>query len=297
MVNNCRICGSKILIKSTYPDALFNRKIFEYLKCKNCSSYNVFPNPTEDDFSKMYGEEDHYYLKDVKGKLEYNFNYPFADHQGYQIKFLKQIESSLKNKTLLDYACGSGFYMKYAQNSGAKVVGVEFDKTFVNLLKEKTDFELYTFEELMSQFRGETFDFIHLGHVLEHLTNPIELLSSLKQFAHKDTTFLIDGPLDRNQCLHRSYVDFGSKLKSKKYREAAPQHLTLTTYQSQLDFFDKIGLQTEKYIVTENYFPLPSKLEPSVGKIISFLIATISILLSKLIPKFGNVFHFRGKLK
>lgn len=294
---NCRICGNNSLIKSAYPDALFNNKTFQYLKCCYCSSYNVYPDPTAKDFSKMYGEEDHYYLKNVKNKLTYDFNFSFGDHQGYQIQFLKQIEHKLKGKTLLDYACGSGFYMKYAQNLGAKVIGVEFDKKFVTLLKDKTEFELYTLDELTDNYKNQTFDFIHLGHVLEHLTNPYEVIETLKQFANTETTFLIDGPLDRNQCLHRWIVDFGSKIKNKKNREAAPQHLTLTTYKSQLLFFDKVGLKKEKYIAAETHFPLPSKLEPSIGKIINFFIATTSILLSKLIPNFGNVFHFRGKLK
>ncbi len=292
----CRICGAQDLISSYYPDAHFNGKIFQYLNCQNCASFNVFPSPDNDDFSKMYGEEDHTYLKDVKGKLDYDFNYPFADHQGYQIQFLKQIKNDLQGKTLLDYACGSGFYMKYAEQLGAKVTGIEFDEKFVALLKEKTDFDLYTFSEAKSKFASTTFDFIHLGHILEHLPDPITLIKELKQFANENTVFIIDGPLERNSCLHRLYVDLGSKLKGKKHRDAIPQHLTLTTQKSQLLFFQQAGLKKEKYIVTEQYFPLPPKLEPSIGKAISFIVASVSILISKLIPSSGNVFHFRGKV-
>lgn len=259
-------------------------------------SFNVFPTPNQNDFDEMYGENDHTYLKEVKDKLTYDYNYPFAHHQGYQIQFLDQIKSDLKGKTLLDYACGSGFYMMYAQNLGAKVTGVEFDKKFVELLKEKTDFNLYTFDELIKNFSTEKFDYIHLGHVLEHLPDPTATIESLKQFAHKDTVFIIDGPLEQNSCLHRTYVDFGSKLKGKKYREAIPQHLTLTTQKSQLLFFEQAGLKKEKYIVTEQYFPLPDRLEASPGKIVNYLVATISIMLSKLIPTAGNIFHYRGKL-
>ncbi|MCO6500002.1 MAG: class I SAM-dependent methyltransferase [Vicingus serpentipes] len=292
----CRICSSSSLVESYYPDAHFNEKIFKYLKCRKCDSFNVFPSPNEEDFKKMYGEEDHYYLKDVKGQLQYDFNYPFAHHQGYQIQFLEQIKNDLKGKTLLDYACGSGFYMKYAETLGAKVVGVEFDKKFVTLLREKTDLDIYTFSEMKLKFAAEVFDFIHLGHILEHLPEPFELLEELRMFAHKDTVFIIDGPLERNSCLHRFYVDLGSRLKRKKYRDAVPQHLTLTTQKSQLLFFNRAGLKKEKYIVVEQYFPLPSKLEFSFGKMISFFIASFSILLSKIVPKYGNVFHYRGKI-
>ena len=294
--HTCRICEKIDLTESYYPEAHFNNKVFKYYKCNSCQSYNVFPSPNEDDFNKMYGENDHTYLKEISGKLEYNFNFPFADHQGYQIEFLKQIKDDIQGKILLDYACGSGFYMHYAQKLGAKAVGVEFDEQFVNVLKSKTNLDIYTFQNLHEQFKGKTFDYIHLGHVLEHLSAPLELIYQLKEFTHKDTLFIVDGPLERNHCLHRFYVDFGSRLKGKKYRNSIPQHLTLTTQKSQLTFFKQAGLKKDKYIVTEQYFPLPFKLEKSIGKIVSYLIATASILLSKAIPSSGNIFHYRGKI-
>lgn len=292
----CRICESSTLLKSQYPDAHFNGKVFEYLSCQNCNSFNVFPSPDEDDFSKMYGEEDHDYLNQINDKIEYQHDFPFAHYHGYQLKYLDKIKPHLKGKSLLDFACGSGFYMDYAKKNGANVTGIEFDEKFVSLLKEKTNLDIYTLEDAIKLFKDTPFDFIHLGHVLEHLTNPKSIIEELKKISHSETIFLIDGPLERNFCLHRVYVDFGSKLKGKKYRNAMPQHLTLTTQKSQLQFFNLIGLKKEKYWVTEQYFPLPSKLEPSLGKIISFLIANVSIFTSMFIPKSGNIFHYRGKM-
>lgn len=296
MIENCRTCGKQDSVESAYPHVHFNDKVFKYFKCNNCNSFNVFPTPNDADFKKMYGENDHTYLKTIKGKLKYDFNYPFANHQGYQIHFLNQIKNDLKGKTLLDYACGNGFYMKHAQDCGAKTVGVEFDKDFVSILNEKTDLEILTYNGLERIYQAKKFDYIHLGHVLEHLSNPTELITKLKEFAHQNTTFIIDGPLDRNYCLHRFYIDAGSKLKGKKHIDFTPQHISLTNHKSQLLFFKNAGLKKEKYIVVEQYFPLPFKLEKSLGKIISYAIATLSIYISKIIPSSGNVFHFTGKI-
>ena len=292
----CRICGSAILIKGKYPDIHFNNKVFSYYHCKSCGSYNVFPSPTKEDFEKIYGEDDHTYLKNTKDKIVYNFNYPFAHHQGFEIKFLNQIKHDLKDKTVLDFACGSGFYLKYAEQHGARVVGVEFDDNFVELLREKSDLELYTLEKALGIFHDKPFDYIHLGHVLEHLVDPTSIMETLKTLAHKDTIFIIDGPLEKNFCLSRFYIDWGSRIKGKKFNEFAPQHLTLTTQKSQLQFFEDMGLQTETYIVVEQYFPLPATFGKSIGSTLNFLIASCSILVSMMIPSFGNVFHYRGKL-
>lgn len=295
-INKCRICESVDLKKGSYPNIHFNNKVFSYFECIKCNSYNVFPSPNMDDFSKMYGETDHAYLKNIKTKLDYNFNYPFAHHQGYQIIFLNQIKADLNGKSLLDYACGSGFYMKYAQQLGAKTIGIEFDAEFVNLLKEKTDLELYTLEVALDTFKQKPFDYIHLGHILEHLVDPISTLETLKKLAHKDTIFIIDGPLERNYCLSRFYIDLGSKLKNKKYNSFRPQHLSLTNRKSQLLFFERLGLKTEEYVVTEQYFPLRATFGKSIISSINFLIASLSIIISMVIPNFGNVFHYRGKL-
>lgn len=294
--NKCRICGSFDQERSSYPDIHFNNKVFVYYECKSCHSYNVFPSPTPSDLDLIYGETDHKYFKNISDKISYPETYPFANHHGYQIKFLNEIEGQLLNKKLLDFACGGGFYLNHAKKLGAKVVGIEFNKKFVELLNQKTSFDIFTLEEALSEFKHNPFDFIHLGHILEHLTNPIETFNEIKKLAHKDTIFIIDGPLERNLCLSRLYIDFGSKIKNKPFNTYAPQHLSLTSKKSQLRFFEDIGLRTQKYEVVEQYFPLPRSFGKSFGGSVNFIIASISILSSKIIPSFGNVFHYRGKM-
>jgi SAM-dependent methyltransferase len=212
------------------------------------------------------------------------------------LDFLEEISSDLKGKILLDFASGSGFYLDYAQKLGAEVVGIEFDEQFIKLLKTKSDFNIMTLNEAVERYKDHPFDFIHMGHVLEHLTNPGEILEQLKQMAHKDTIFLFDGPLERNACLSRFYIDFGSWLKSKKYNEYKPQHLTLTNYKSQLNFFKKHGLLNDRYVAVEQYFPLPDRMEKSFFSKFNYMIASLSIMLSNSISSWGNIFHFRGKL-
>ena len=296
MKNKCRICGSNNLLRTYYPDIHFNNKVFKYYKCNNCKTYNVFPSPDESDFILMYGETDHTYLRQIQDKIQYDFNYPYGNHQGYQIKFLKKNEAHLKSKLLLDYACGSGFYMKFAESLGAEAVGIEFDENFVKILKEKTDLNIYSFEQFKKEYDNIKFDFIHLGHVLEHLVNPYKTVRQLIEFANEDTIFLIDGPLERNFCFSRVYINFGSYIKRKKYNEFPPQHLTLTTAKSQLLFFNKVGLVKDKYFIVEQFFSLPSKLSKSLGSIVSYFVSNFSIFISLIIPSFGNVFHFRGKI-
>ena len=155
--------------------------------------------------------------------------------------------------------------------------------------------QILTIDEFEIKFKNEKFDFIHLGHILEHLPNPSVLINWLKTYAHSDTTLLIDGPLDKNFCLSRLYLDIGSRIKSKKSIELSPQHLSLTTWKSQYNFFIKNNLTPVSYIVVEQYHPLPNKFGKSLFKSFNYLVASGSILLSSLIPKWGNVFHLKAK--
>ncbi len=100
-MDKCRTCGKTDSEESFYPEAHFNSKVFKYYKCSHCLSFNVFPTPNESDFEKMYGENDHTYLKELKGDIQYDFNYHFGHHQGHQLKFLTQIKKEIKGKELL----------------------------------------------------------------------------------------------------------------------------------------------------------------------------------------------------
>lgn|GEM_PF-3424258 len=293
---NCLICGNNKMHKYYYPDVHFNDKIFKYYECGSCHSAQIDPMPDENDYSKMYGVNDHAYLAKLKEGENVNFNkkYPKYNHQKFQIDFFSKNNYHITKKTLLDYGCGSGFYIYHAQKKGLDCTGVEFNPEFALLLKQKTGLNILTLNEI----KGKTFDIIHLGHVLEHMENPQLALQDLKKFAHKDTLFIVDGPLEKNKCLSRLLIKTISILKHKKFNTYHPQHLTFTNYNSQLVLFENAGLTKINYQVKEQMFPLPEMFNITKPfKSLLFITSRISIAISKLNPKWGNIFHYAGKLK
>jgi 2-polyprenyl-3-methyl-5-hydroxy-6-metoxy-1,4-benzoquinol methylase len=278
----------------------FNNKTFTYFECEDCKSAVIDPLPNEEDFSKMYGENDHRYLSKLKPdeKLTFNFVSEPYNHQGYQLKFFDSHNYAAHAKTLLDIGCGSGFYMKYAAEKGLQCCGIEFDNAFVKLLKSKTDLTLFTFDQFEKEKKGEKFDLIHIGHMLEHSTDPDNVINFARKFAHKDTVLIVDGPLEKNKCLSRWFIKSASLLKNKKYNTYPPQHLSFTNYDSQILFFERNGLLTQNYEVTEQMFPLPSTFSfKNPFRTALFCLARLSVNISKLHYRLGNVFHYAGKFK
>ena len=82
---NCLCCNSVSNSKSYYPDVIFNKRQFSYLRCNNCQLIFLSPSPSEDDFMKMYpiayqngiDLTIHKDLTQNLGGLRYSYSYQF----------------------------------------------------------------------------------------------------------------------------------------------------------------------------------------------------------------------------
>lgn len=296
----CPLCFSERSKNYFYPPNEFNGKLFSYYTCLDCQCSYVFPFPDKNDFDSIYGENDHFYLKMLKPdeKHIHKFNFPLYNHQRYQLDFFKKGEYWINTKTLLDIGCGSGFYMSYAKMFGMQVTGIEYNDEFTDLLRKKTDLDIFSFSEFEKKYEGKKFDLIHFGHILEHLLQPNEMLELAKKYAHKDSIIIIDGPLEKNKSLTLFIIALGSKIKKNKANHYAPQHITFTDSKSQQMFFEKNGLEKIRFKTAEQMWPLPSQPDfKSIRNFTLYLLGCFSVTFSKLNPSWGNVFHYAGKFK
>lgn len=292
----CIICHSVALSADFYRPNLFNGKEFHYYFCKHCKTVSVNPLPLSDDFDKMYGENDHAYLEELKpeDKIIHNFNWKNYHHQKYQVDEFISATSFAKGTKMLDFACGNGFYLAFAELNNFQSVGVEYNQHFAQKMSEKTGLTIISFDQLEKEYVGKQFDIIHFGHVLEHLSDPYATIQSIKKYAHADTIIIADGPLENNTCLSQKFIRFGTRFIRKKFNNHAPQHLTFTTSKSQQLFFKNAGLKQLKFKVMEQDFPFRIEKPKSILHAVKVCVSFISIQISKLFPNMGNVFHYIG---
>lgn len=286
--------------KHHYAPNRFGGKEYNYLKCLKCGSLSIHPIPVPEDLDEIYGESDHTYLNELPDGqgVQYPIEYPPYHYHKYQLDYFDRAKPLFKGTRLLDYACGSGFYLNHAAKHGITGVGVEFNEEFALTLSKATGHTILGQTSFEHTYENQRFDIIHFGHVLEHLPQPENALSWAKKYAHADTIILIDGPLEYNTCLTRWCVEMFSDFNTKTHNTHAPQHLTFTNHDSQLHFLQKCGLTTMNYMVEEQDFPFPGVLNlKTPGGIAQFMLSRTSILLSKYIRKWGNIFHFAGKFE
>ncbi len=77
---------------------------------------------------------------------------------------------------LLEIGCGRGELLNDLRSSGWEVSGIDFDKKAVDAAARTYGLNLKTGDVLEAGYPSETFDFVVMQHVLEHLPDPVVTL-------------------------------------------------------------------------------------------------------------------------
>ncbi len=296
---NCLCCNSVSNSKSYYPDVMFNKRQFSYLRCNNCRLIFLSPSPSEDDLMKMYPIEYqngidltiHKDLTQNLGGLRYSYSYQFD-----------LINKFAPGKKMADYGCGNANFLINALHQGYLCDGVEYNPDFIKLLKEKiSNTSFYTIDQFFSD--PKKYDIIRLSNVLEHLSNPTEVLDKLYSKLEPGGILLVEGPIEENfsiaQFFRKSYFVLRSKLQKAWVMEHNPTHMFFSDRSNQQKMVANKGVVQVHFSVREAAWPFPDKisLANGFGSFCKAIIAKISIMMSKVFTSFGNTFIYVGRKK
>lgn len=284
----CLFCHSENINQAAYPrPTRFNGKIFTYRHCKDCNLVFIDPIPGKDDYDKMY-------------EKSYHDEFYFRETPDYS-NWFRLFEKLSSEKSIVDYGCGDGGFVKYFHSKGYQCIGVEYDPLLVQRLKEQhPGINFYTVEEFWALDPSKLFNAIFMGDVLEHLDAPADFLKKLAMKIKKGGVIAAQGPLENNGNLALDFRKITSRIFSGSGEKAiashVPYHISFSDAKNQEMIFKKAGLTTEYYHVFETPWPFPSKFSSSPGNNVRHLIAKTSIFLSRILPgKKGNRFEYAGK--
>jgi 2-polyprenyl-3-methyl-5-hydroxy-6-metoxy-1,4-benzoquinol methylase len=259
-IENCPVCkNSKLENFIICKDHLLTDESFAITKCTNCSFLFTNPRPVLSEIGKYY-QSDQYISHSDESKTLTDFLYKLVRKYTLWNK-LRLVNSLTRNKTILDFGCGTGDFLKTCQNNSWEIHGFEPDKNARQKAIEKNKIEILTDSTDLSQL--PRMEIITLWHVLEHIHNLNETIDNLKNKLTKTGKLIIAVP---------NIESFDAKLY-KEYWAAydVPRHLYhfsmktmkllmhnhgLKIYQTipmKLDAF-YVSLLSEKYVTRKSNY-------------------------------------------
>lgn len=230
-VNECPICGNNSWNKHTSClDHTVSHETFEIQRCISCSLLATNPRPSNDTLSKYYESKEYISHTDSASSF---IDRIYKVARGFTLRWKESlIKKYTSSKTLLDYGCGTGDFLRHCSDRGWRVSGVEPAPTARAIASSKLKVEI---QADISEIRNQTFDVVTLWHVLEHVPDTNVLLNNLNALLKEDGTLFIAVPN------YKSYD--GEKYKSHWAGYDVPRHLWHFSSDTLRNLVSKNGFQ------------------------------------------------------
>lgn len=168
-------------------------------------------------------------------------------------------------KTVLDYGCSAGGYVKVFEDMGLNSVGLDFDKNYIDFGRKFFGLNL-KFGGL-EKIKETSFDLIILNHVLEHMSQPLNFIESTKNLLTKNGYLMISVP---------SYDNFYYRKKQPLSAQFHIAHIyvyspkNLSNLMSNLGFTSIYLNKKIEAIFTNKNSEIPAASSSEAEKIITF---------------------------
>jgi SAM-dependent methyltransferase len=198
---SCNICGKNeaaLIFESR--DLLYRvtDKVFQVVRCENCGLVYLNPQPDMAEIATYYPDT---YRPYKAGAQDFSYVFPKEPR-----------------KRVLDVGCGSGDLLIDIAHTHIDLAlyGIDFDARAAKIA-QSFGFHIFHGALREAHFENNFFDDIHMNHVLEHISNPVELLKECERIMKPGGKLFITIP------------NFGSLsrmiFKNKWYHLDAPRHL------------------------------------------------------------------------
>ena len=257
----CGVCDKRSFYKKvSIKDPLDESAVYDLMLCLGCKTVSTDPVPK--DLDRYYKDNyDSYQKKKSFFSSIYAFSQRFNNY--YKTRILKKINA----RSVLDYGCGSGAFLRYTCERGYETSGYE-------PINKTNDVRI---SSSMGSFKNKVFDCITLWHVLEHTKNPVGVMNKLKGKLKNNGTMLVALPN------YDSYDNIYYKNMWAGYD--VPRHLYHFNKESFVFLSQKVGLRVveKKPLLLDAFYVsiLSEKKKKSIFPLIKgLLVGLLSNILS-----------------
>lgn len=165
-------------------------------KCFRCGTVYVNPIPVfspNNEFSEV--SKEFQYTQFMHGEISPEIlRHDSAQLQRHCAKITRLTGSDWPKMRFLDVGCGSGASVKAATDAGWNATGVDLDPQLIACGKRQFDVDLRCTPLLDAGFADNSFNFVRLRDVIEHLPNPYAALLEIKRILTPGGVLLLATP-------------------------------------------------------------------------------------------------------
>lgn len=191
-LSECPVCSaSNLKNHKVVKDHSVSQESFNIVVCDNCNFQFTNPRPNEEEIGKYYQSENYISHSD-KANSPINFIYKLA--RKYALSYKKKLINTIvkdKKGRILDYGCGTGYFLQTMKENGWKTYGIEPNQNARLIASTKTRVK-ESIEDL--NLKNKKFDVITLWHVLEHIHNLNGTIKVLKTILKEKGKIVIAVP-------------------------------------------------------------------------------------------------------
>ncbi len=210
--------------------------------------FEAAEKPNNAELAEYYSEK---YYQDSKGSYEQT--YPEEELQYFHNKIderywvVNKLLVGSKNKnSFLDIGSGEGFTLKYFKEKNWDITGIDFSefgckKFNPDCVPHLLVGDIYTkMTELIDA--SKTYDVIWLDNVLEHVLDPLYLLTECKKLLDQNGIIVIEVPNDfsvvQRYLLERKYIN-------SEFWVAIPDHISYFSKEGLINLANEVGFRHE----------------------------------------------------
>ncbi len=225
-VDACPVCGS------SKRHVEFSKYNIDIVGCLDCSLRyaSKIPRETED----IYSDEE--YLPVAQQCYMQNVDYRKKRFGGERIEIIRQFTGEVKGKRLLDIGCGTGWFLDVAQEAGFGVCGQELGKELAKWTAKRLGVDVHSCPVSDIPLK-QKFDVITMFDLIEHVTDPVQLVRDCKQLLTPSGIMLVFTPNFDSLAIN--------VMKENSNLITPAEHLTYFTRKS----VEKIAEQTDMELV------------------------------------------------
>lgn len=194
----CEICESKDFNVIATQIREGNGKICQ---CKTCGLIIQDITQTDQDLSKYYNDEyqkTNSLMQGTDQTPREHFNDSIKTIDGTFSRILPLLSSDM---VVLDVGCGTGELLHSLKPYVKKVIGIELHRGFVDFINRELKIEAYDQDVNSIDFGNKKFDVILCINTLDHLSNPLTTLRTMRNLLSENGVLYLEVP-NRDEAMN-----------------------------------------------------------------------------------------------